>query len=120
VSVAPAGRPRRDRGGRRPRPPRRPVRVEWGFEVVAIARGEEKGPPAKELGAHHYIDSTTSDVAEELTMLGGACWSAARGADRVDVGHEVVGDDAGARLVVARGLALNPIASIPMLSLRKT
>jgi propanol-preferring alcohol dehydrogenase len=43
-----------------------------GFEVVAIARGEEKGPLARELGAHHYIDSTSSDVARELRKLGGA------------------------------------------------
>src|SRR3954469_434768 len=46
--------------------------VKMGFEVVAIARGEEKGPLAKGLGAHHYIDSTASDVAEELTKRGGA------------------------------------------------
>lgn len=46
--------------------------AKMGFEVVAIARGTEKGPLAKELGAHHYIDSTASDVAEELTKLGGA------------------------------------------------
>lgn len=46
--------------------------AKMGFEVVAIARGEEKGPLAKELGAHHYIDSTASDVAEELNRLGGA------------------------------------------------
>jgi D-arabinose 1-dehydrogenase-like Zn-dependent alcohol dehydrogenase len=35
-------------------------------------RGEDKGPLAKELGAHHYIDSTTQDVAAELQKLGGA------------------------------------------------
>lgn len=46
--------------------------AKMGFEVVAIARGEEKGPLAKELGAHHYIDSTASDVARELRKLGGA------------------------------------------------
>jgi len=46
--------------------------AKMGLEVVAIARGEEKGPLAKELGAHHYLDSTASDVAEELTKLGGA------------------------------------------------
>lgn len=46
--------------------------VKMGFEVVAVARGEEKGPLAKELGAHHYIDSTASDVAGELRRLGGA------------------------------------------------
>jgi D-arabinose 1-dehydrogenase-like Zn-dependent alcohol dehydrogenase len=43
-----------------------------GFETVAIARGREKEPLARELGAHHYIDSTTQDVAQELTELGGA------------------------------------------------
>ena len=43
-----------------------------GFEVVAIARGTDKEPLAKELGAHHYIDSRASDVAEELNKLGGA------------------------------------------------
>ncbi len=46
--------------------------VKMGFEVVAIARGAEKGELAKELGAHHYVDSTASDVAEELNRLGGA------------------------------------------------
>src|SRR4051795_3700582 len=46
--------------------------AKMGFEVVAIARGEEKGPLARELGAHHYVDSTASDVAAELNKLGGA------------------------------------------------
>jgi propanol-preferring alcohol dehydrogenase len=43
-----------------------------GFEVVAIARGTDKEPLAKELGAHHYIDSKASNVADELNKLGGA------------------------------------------------
>jgi D-arabinose 1-dehydrogenase-like Zn-dependent alcohol dehydrogenase len=43
-----------------------------GFEVVAIARGQEKGGFAQELGAQHYLDSTQVDVAAELTRLGGA------------------------------------------------
>jgi D-arabinose 1-dehydrogenase-like Zn-dependent alcohol dehydrogenase len=43
-----------------------------GFETVAVARGEDKAEPAKSLGAHHYIDSTSSDVANELQALGGA------------------------------------------------
>jgi D-arabinose 1-dehydrogenase-like Zn-dependent alcohol dehydrogenase len=43
-----------------------------GFETVAIARGQEKADFAKHLGAHHYIDSTSQDVAGELTRLGGA------------------------------------------------
>jgi len=43
-----------------------------GYHTVAIARGEDKAPLAKELGAHHYIDSTTQDFAAELQKLGGA------------------------------------------------
>jgi D-arabinose 1-dehydrogenase-like Zn-dependent alcohol dehydrogenase len=43
-----------------------------GFDTVAIARGREKEKPARRLGAHHYIDSTAQDPAQELTRLGGA------------------------------------------------
>jgi alcohol dehydrogenase len=46
--------------------------VKMGFRTVAIARGPEKGELARELGAHHYIDSTTTDAATELQKLGGA------------------------------------------------
>jgi propanol-preferring alcohol dehydrogenase len=42
-----------------------------GFEVVAIARGAEKAELARKLGAHHYVDSTASDVSEALQALGG-------------------------------------------------
>lgn len=43
-----------------------------GFETIAIARGAEKEPFARRLGADHYIDSTSTDVATELKALGGA------------------------------------------------
>ncbi len=43
-----------------------------GYRTVAIARGADKGPLAKQLGAHIYIDSTTQDPAAELQKLGGA------------------------------------------------
>ena len=43
-----------------------------GFDTVAIARGTDKEPLARDLGARHYVDSTASDPAEELTRLGGA------------------------------------------------
>ena len=44
-----------------------------GFETVAIARGAEKADLAKQLGAHHYIDSTAdTPVADALQSLGGA------------------------------------------------
>lgn len=43
-----------------------------GYRTVAVARGQDKGPLAKRLGAHIYIDSTTQDPAKELQKIGGA------------------------------------------------
>jgi D-arabinose 1-dehydrogenase-like Zn-dependent alcohol dehydrogenase len=43
-----------------------------GFETVAINRGNDKEPLARQLGAHHYIDATAEDVVSELQKLGGA------------------------------------------------
>src|SRR5439155_9477931 len=43
-----------------------------GYETVAVARGRDKEPLARKLGAHHYIDSETQDPAKELSALGGA------------------------------------------------
>jgi D-arabinose 1-dehydrogenase-like Zn-dependent alcohol dehydrogenase len=46
--------------------------AKMGFEVVGIARGEEKAEFARKLGAHHYIDSEAQDPAKALQKLGGA------------------------------------------------
>jgi D-arabinose 1-dehydrogenase-like Zn-dependent alcohol dehydrogenase len=46
--------------------------AKMGFKTVAVARGSDKEPLAKELGAHHYIDSQSQDVATELSRMGGA------------------------------------------------
>jgi D-arabinose 1-dehydrogenase-like Zn-dependent alcohol dehydrogenase len=46
--------------------------VKLGFKTVAIARGQDKAPLARELGAHHYIDSQAEDPAAALQKLGGA------------------------------------------------
>jgi propanol-preferring alcohol dehydrogenase len=43
-----------------------------GYEVVAISRGADKEGFAKELGAHHYVDSSRDDFAEAMQSLGGA------------------------------------------------
>ncbi len=43
-----------------------------GFETVGIGRGKDKEALAKQLGAHHYIDSGVGDAAAELQKLGGA------------------------------------------------
>jgi D-arabinose 1-dehydrogenase-like Zn-dependent alcohol dehydrogenase len=46
--------------------------AKMGFKTVAIARGQDKGPLAKTLGAWQYIDSKAQDPAAELQKLGGA------------------------------------------------
>src|SRR5262245_2229689 len=46
--------------------------AKMGYRTVAIARGKDKEPLARKLGASHYIDSESSDPAVELTKLGGA------------------------------------------------
>jgi D-arabinose 1-dehydrogenase-like Zn-dependent alcohol dehydrogenase len=46
--------------------------AKMGFKTVAIARGKDKEPLAKQLGTKIYIDSATQNVAEELMKLGGA------------------------------------------------
>src|SRR3954466_806270 len=43
-----------------------------GFKTVAIARGQDKEPLARQLGANHYIDSRAQDPAAALRELGGA------------------------------------------------
>jgi D-arabinose 1-dehydrogenase-like Zn-dependent alcohol dehydrogenase len=43
-----------------------------GYRTVAIARGQDKAPLAKQLGAHVYLDSTKQDPMAELQKLGGA------------------------------------------------
>jgi len=46
--------------------------AKMGFHTVAIARGQDKAPLAKQLGAALYIDSQAQDPAAELLKLGGA------------------------------------------------
>ena len=46
--------------------------AKMGFDTVAIGRGADKGPLARELGARVYIDNKTQDPAAELQKLGGA------------------------------------------------
>lgn len=43
-----------------------------GYEVAAISRGADKEQLARQLGAHHYIDSEKENPAEALKALGGA------------------------------------------------
>jgi len=46
--------------------------AKMGFRTVAIARGKDKEPLAKELGAWRYVDSQAEDPGAALAALGGA------------------------------------------------
>lgn len=46
--------------------------AKMGFKTIAIARGKDKEPLAKQLGASVYIDTQATDPAAELQKLGGA------------------------------------------------
>jgi len=46
--------------------------AKMGFHTVGIARGKDKEPLARKLGAAVYIDSQSQDPAAELLKLGGA------------------------------------------------
>jgi D-arabinose 1-dehydrogenase-like Zn-dependent alcohol dehydrogenase len=46
--------------------------AKMGFSTIAIARGADKEPLARKLGASKYIDTSKTDPAAELAKLGGA------------------------------------------------
>ncbi|KAM0237918.1 hypothetical protein ACHAP5_008816 [Fusarium lateritium] len=43
-----------------------------GYTVVAISHGADKQDFAEQLGAHHYINTSSEDAADALQKLGGA------------------------------------------------
>ena len=90
-----------------------------GFETVAIARGQDKASFARELGAHHFIDSTASDVAEELQALGGARVILSTVTSSAAMGTALAGLGARGQLVVL-GVDMEPIAVPPVVLVGQT
>ncbi|MET0658958.1 MAG: alcohol dehydrogenase [Steroidobacteraceae bacterium] len=88
--------------------------AKMGFETVAIARGADKGPLAKKLGAHSYIDSTTQNAADELTQLGGAKVILATVTDAKSMSAVVPGLGVDGKLLVV-GASGEPIEVPPLL-----
>jgi D-arabinose 1-dehydrogenase-like Zn-dependent alcohol dehydrogenase len=87
--------------------------VAMGFETVAIARGAEKAEFAKQLGAHHYVDSTSgTPVAEALQSLGGASVVLATAGDSAAAAVTVDGLAPRGELVVI-GVDTAPLAISP-------
>ncbi|MFJ5840061.1 alcohol dehydrogenase [Streptomyces shenzhenensis] len=88
--------------------------VAMGFETVAIARGAEKADLAKQLGAHHYIDSTSSTpVADALRSLGGAKVLLATAGDSAAITRTVDGLTPRGELVVI-GASDEPLGISPV------
>jgi len=87
--------------------------AKMGCNTVAIARGADKRAFSLELGARHYIDSTTQDVAAELMRLGGAKVILATVTDAKSMSAAVGGLGVDGKLVVV-GVSTEPIEVSPL------
>ena len=80
-----------------------------GYEVAVLSSGDEKAKFAKELGAHHYINTKSSDAAAELMKLGGAAIIVQTAPNPKVVGALVSGLAPGGKL-----LSLAPVGEVPI------
>ena len=91
--------------------------VQWaramGFETIAIARGADKEANARELGAHHYIDSTAGDVAAAMQSLGGASVVLATAANSAAMAQTLGGLSAEGELITV-GVTADPLPIAPV------
>ncbi|WP_020175831.1 alcohol dehydrogenase [Methyloferula stellata] len=83
-----------------------------GYETVAIARGKEKEPFAKKLGAKHYIDSDNEDIAARLKALGGAQLVLSTITDAKAMSRTIDGLGYGGKLLIV-GVARDPLEVTP-------
>ena len=86
--------------------------AKMGMNTVAIARGKDKEELAKKLGAKHYIDSQTQDVAKELMKLGGAKVILATATDSKAMSTAIEGLAPNGKLIVL-GVGHEPIEVAP-------
>jgi D-arabinose 1-dehydrogenase-like Zn-dependent alcohol dehydrogenase len=93
----------------------------FGFETVAIGRGQEKRELAMKLGARTYLDTGSQDVAKELTAMGGARVILATAPDGKAMGSLVDGLGVDGKLVLV-GASYEPFAltSVQLLMARKS
>jgi propanol-preferring alcohol dehydrogenase len=83
-----------------------------GFEVIAIARGDDKAELAKKLGAHHYINSEMGIIAQALQSLGGAAVVASTASSGRALAEAVQGLAPGGVLLTL-GATSEPLSSTP-------
>ncbi len=89
--------------------------AKMGFRTVAIARGKEKQPLSQQLGAHHYIDSDSQKVGDELKKLGGAKVILSTVTNNTAINAAIEGLAVDGKLLIV-GIAEKPI-SVPILTL---
>ncbi len=87
--------------------------AKMGFKTVAIARGRDKAPLARQLGAWRYLDSLEQDPAAELAKLGGARAILATAPSSKAMSSLVEGLGVDGRLMVI-GAAMEPLEVSPL------
>ena len=75
-----------------------------GFTTVALSRGRGKEELARQLGAHHYIDTDATDAAKELQALGGAKIILATAPNVKAISGLVGGLGQGGQLIIVAGV----------------
>jgi D-arabinose 1-dehydrogenase-like Zn-dependent alcohol dehydrogenase len=93
----------------------------FGFETVAIGRGEDKQELARKLGARTYIDTKSQDPARQLNAMGGAKVILATAPDGKAMGTLIDGLGVNGKLMVI-GASTEPFAvsSVQLLLARKS
>jgi len=86
---------------------------QMGFRTVAIGRGGDKGPLARKLGAHEYVDTSAGAPAEALQKLGGARVILATAPDSKAISALVDGLAANGKLVIV-GASPEPLTITPL------
>ena len=84
-----------------------------GYRTVAISRGKDAEQLALKLGAHRYLDSETTNVAEELQRMGGAKTILTTAPSGKAMSSMVDGLDVNGKLIVV-GAAADPIEVTPI------
>ena len=84
-----------------------------GFRTVAISRGQDKKDLALKLGAHHYLDSASVNVAEELSNMGGARLILATAPNSQAIARIVDGLSVGGKLMIVAASG-DPIEVTPL------
>ncbi len=85
----------------------------FGYRVAAIGRGPENAALAKKLGASVYIDSQSTNAAEELQKMGGAQVILATAPNSKAMSELINGLGPNGKLIVV-GVAFEPIEVTPV------